>query len=262
MTDITSPVMTTWIDSHCHLYDERLPGGAAEAVAVAHAAGISQMITVGCDAATSTIAIEHAATFEGVYATVGLHPHDAVNGVDSIRPLLGTPGLVGVGECGLDYHYDHSPRDVQRAAFAEQIQLAHELDLTLVIHTREAWDETFTILDVEGVPRRTVFHCFTGGVDEAEACIERGAYLSFSGIVTFPSATDIHAAARLCPADRLLVETDSPYLAPVPFRGRRNQPALVVHVGEAVARIRGVSVAELAMTTCAATVVAFGLPDA
>ncbi len=262
MPDPIVPAAVTWIDSHCHLYDDRLPGGAAEAVAVAHAAGITQMITVGCDAATSTIAIEHAATFEGVFATVGLHPHDAVNGVDSIRPLLGTPGLVGVGECGLDYHYDHSPRETQRAAFAEQIQLAHQLDLTLVIHTREAWDETFAILDVEGVPRRTVFHCFTGGADEAAACIERGAYLSFSGIVTFPSATDVHAAARLCPADRLLVETDSPYLAPVPFRGKRNQPALVVHVGETVARLRDVSAADLAMTTSAATVVAFGLPDA
>lgn len=220
------------------------------------------MITVGCDEATSRIAIDHAAMFEHVYATVGLHPHDAVNGVASIRPLLHTPGLVGVGECGLDFHYDHSPRDVQQAVFAEQIGLAHELDLTLVIHTREAWSETFAILDTEGVPRRTVFHCFTGGADEAAACVERGAFVSFSGIVTFPSATDVQAAARLCPVDRLLVETDSPYLAPVPFRGRRNQPALVVTVGEAVARLRQVDADELAATSTAATVVAFGLPDA
>jgi TatD DNase family protein len=259
---VGSPARPTWIDSHCHLYDERLPGGAVAAVAAAHEAGVVQMITVGCDEASSRTAIDHAAMFDQVYATVGLHPHDAINGVDSIRPLLSTAGLVGVGECGLDYHYDHSPRDVQRAVFAEQIQLAHELDLTLVIHTREAWEETFTILDAEGVPRRTVFHCFTGGADEAVECVARGAYLSFSGIVTFPSATDVQAAARACPLDRLLVETDSPYLAPVPYRGKRNQPAFVVAVGESVARLRGIDAAELAASTRGTTVVAFGLPDA
>ncbi len=250
-----------WIDAHCHL-DDRLPGGVAAAVAAAREAGVSRLITVGCDLETSRAAIGHAAAFDHVYATVGLHPHDAVDGVDSIRALLATPGLVGVGECGLDYHYDHSPRDVQRAVFAEQIALAHELDLTLVIHTREAWEETFTILDTEGTPRRTVFHCFTGGPDEATACLGRGAYLSFSGIVTFPSATDVQEAARRCPADRLLVETDSPYLAPVPFRGRRNVPAYVVTVGEEVARLRDVGPADLAATATTATVVAFGLPDA
>ena len=252
----------TWIDSHCHLYDERLPGGVTGAIEAARAAGVGRMITVGCDEPTSRTAIEHAATYPGVYATVGLHPHEATSGVDSIRPLIHTPGLVAIGECGLDYHYDHSPRDVQRTVFAEQIGLAHELGLTLVIHTREAWDETFAILDTEGIPARTVFHCFTGGPAEADACLERGGYLSFSGIVTFPSATDMQAAARICPADRLMVETDSPYLAPVPFRGKKNQPALVALVGEAVARLRGIEPDELARTTTEATVVAFALPNA
>jgi TatD DNase family protein len=144
-----------------------------------------------------------------------------------------------VGECGLDYHYDHSPRDVQRTAFAGQIALAKAHGLSLVIHTREAWDDTFDVLDAEGMPDRTVFHCFTGGADEARRCVERGAYLSFSGIVTFPTANDVREAAAWCPGDRIVVETDAPFLAPVPHRGRPNSPALVAEVGRFVAALRG-----------------------
>ena len=148
--------------------------------------------------------------------------------------------MLAVGECGLDYHYDHSPRAVQRTAFAAQIHLAHERDLPLVIHTRDAWDDTFDDpATVEGVRERTIFHCFTGGPAEADRCLDLGAFLSFSGIVTFKSAAEVRDAARRCPADRLLIETDSPYLAPVPHRGRPNQPAYVRHVGEYVATLRG-----------------------
>ena len=186
-----------------------------------------------------------------VWATVGLHPHDAGNGLDGLVELLAEPGVVAVGECGLDYHYDHSPRDVQRAMFAAQIRLAHQHDLALVIHTREAWDDTFAVLDAEGVPERTVFHCFTGGAEEARACLDRGGHLSVSGIVTFRSADDVRAAAALCPLDRVLVETDSPYLAPVPHRGRTNRPSLVPVVGAAVAEAMGVTVEALAGATWA-----------
>ena len=154
--------------------------------------------------------------------------------------------VVAVGECGLDFHYDHSPRDQQAEVFAAQIAMALAHDLTLVIHTREAWPETFDILAAEGVPPRTVFHCFTGGPDEARRCLDLGAVLSFSGIVSFPIATDLHAAAQLCPIDRLLVETDSPYLAPVPHRGKKNQPAWVVDVAAALAAVKGVAVADVA----------------
>ena len=139
--------------------------------------------------------------------------------------------VVAVGEAGLDYYYDHSPRDVQRAAFAAQIQLAHERRLPLVIHTRDAWDDTFDVLAAEGVPERTIFHCFTGGPDEARRCLDIGAFVSFSGIVTFKNATPIQEAARVVPLDRILVETDAPYLAPVPHRGQPNQPAWVPFVG-------------------------------
>src|SRR5690606_25529102 len=156
---------------------------------------------------------------------------------------------VAVGECGLDYHYDHSPRPTQREVFAAQIALAHERGLPLVIHSREAWVDTFDILDREGVPERTVFHCFTGGPAEAERALERGAHLSFSGIVTFKSADDLRAAAARCTLDRLLVETDSPYLTPEPHRGRPNRPALVPLVGAAVAVAKDLDVAEVAVAS-------------
>ena len=167
--------------------------------------------------------------------------------------------MVAIGEAGLDYHYDHSPRDVQRSAFAAQIALANEHNLPLVIHTREAWDDTFDILDAEGTPTRCLFHCFTGGVAELNRCLERGASVSFSGIVSFPSAHDVRAAAVACPTDRMLIETDSPYLAPVPHRGRPNQPALVTAVGTAVADLRGVSPADIAHLTATNARAMFGL---
>ena len=219
-------------------------------VADARAAGVDRLITVGTDAVRSAEAVAAAARHPGVvWATVGLHPHDAVNGLDGLAELLDAPGVVAVGECGLDYHYDHSPRDVQRHAFAAQVALAHEHDLALVIHTREAWDDTFDVLDAEGVPPRTVFHCFTGGPSEARACLDRGGHLSFSGIVTFRSAGDVREAAALCPLDRALVETDSPYLAPVPHRGRPNRPALVPVVGAALGEAMGATVEAVAEAT-------------
>jgi TatD DNase family protein len=248
-----------WFDNHCHVDDERIPGGTAGALAAARDAGVTGFITVGTDAERSAAAIAVAAAHDDVWATVGLHPHDAVNGVESIVPLLDADRVVAVGECGLDYHYDHSPRPVQRDAFAAQIALAHQRQLPLVIHTREAWEDTFAILTSEGIPEHTVFHCFTGGADEARRALDLDAFLSFSGIVTFPSADDIREAVALCPADRILVETDAPYLAPVPHRGQRNQPAFVPLVGARVAEVRGVNVDEIEHETEANARVAFGL---
>jgi TatD DNase family protein len=226
-----------WTDSHCHI--------GIEAIAPARAAGVTRLINVGTDAESSSAAVSLAAREDGVWATVGLHPHDAAQGLFGVTALLESvgrsPSVVAVGECGLDYHYDHSPRPVQRSVFASQVVLAQQLGLALVIHTRESWDDTFAILESEGVPERTVFHCFTGGPTEARKVLDLGATLSFSGIVTFPSAGDVRDAARLCPLEHLLVETDSPYLAPVPFRGKPNSPALVPVVGAAVAATRGVA---------------------
>jgi TatD DNase family protein len=249
-------VSVRWTDDHCHLgWDgDGVPDPAVAdpVVAEARAAGVDRMVTVGTDAERSAAAVAVARRHPGtVWATVGLHPHDAAQGLDGLADLLAEPEVVAVGECGLDYHYDHSPRDAQRTAFAAQIALAHAHDLALVVHTREAWPDTFDILRAEGTPPRTVLHCFTGGPDEARRCLDLGAHLSFSGIVTFKAAADVRAAAALCPADRTLVETDSPYLAPVPHRGRPNRPALVPLVGAAVAAAQGAAVEAVAAATWA-----------
>jgi TatD DNase family protein len=179
-----------------------------------------------------------------------------------VADLLGRPRVVAVGECGLDYHYDHSPREVQQAAFAEQVTWAIGLDLALVIHTRSAWDDTFAVLAEVGVPERTVFHCFTGGPGEARRALDAGGHLSFSGIATFPGAPEVREAAALCPADRLLVETDAPYLAPVPHRGRPNTPAWVPVVGAAVAAARGEPVEAVEQATADNARRLFRLPAA
>jgi TatD DNase family protein len=241
-------VPVRWTDDHCHLPED--PARAADVLAAAAASGVERVVTVGCDVDQSKAYQALAVANPGVvWATAGVHPHDAKEGIDGLDALLDLPGVVAVGECGLDYHYDHSPRDVQRAVFAEQIALANAHELTLVIHTREAWDDTFAILGEAGVPERTVFHCFSGGPDEARRALDLGAWLSFSGIVSFPSADELRAAAALCPSRRLLVETDSPYLAPVPNRGKRNQPAWVTLVGAAVAEARGERVEAVAEAT-------------
>jgi TatD DNase family protein len=248
-----------WIDDHCHLHQDPEQGDAQ--VAAAREAGVERLISVGCDVGQSIDYVAAARRHPGaVFATAGVHPHDAKDGIEGLEALLGEPEVVAVGECGLDFHYDHSPRDVQRDVFAAQIALAHAHDLTLVIHTREAWPETFDVLVAEGVPERTVFHCFSGGPEEAARCLELGAVLSISGIVTFPSATDLQAAVRACPLDRLLVETDAPYLAPVPHRGKKNQPAWVPVVGACVAELHGTSPEAVAEATWATAERTYRLP--
>ena len=246
-----------WTDDHCHLPAD----GWEDVVTAARAAGVERMIDVGVDVASSQAALGRAASTDGVWATCGVHPHEARSGLDGLEALLDDAACVAVGECGLDFHYDHSPRDAQRDAFAAQISLANRRGLALVIHTREAWKETFEVLDAEGTPERTVFHCFTGGPDEADECLARGAHLSFSGIVSFPSAADVRAAAGRCPLDRLLVETDSPYLAPVPHRGKQNQPGWVPDVGSALADAAGRPVEEVAAATWTNATAVYGLPE-
>ena len=245
-----------WADHHCHL-----PAGeaAAAVIADARAAGVEVLINVGTDVEDSGRAIAVAEAHDGVWATAGVHPHEASSGIDGLESLIGRPEVVAVGEAGLDYHYDHSPRPVQRRVFAAQVELANRRDLPLVVHSRSAWDDTLAVLDHEGMPSRTVMHCFTGGPHEAEECLRRGAVLSFSGIVTFPKAPEVRDAARVCPLDRLLVETDSPYLAPVPHRGRRNRPALVGVVGAAVAEAKGLDVTDVEQSTWATTRAFYGL---
>lgn len=286
---------TGWVDSHCHLQDVYLggdddpgsPGDDSDAtrgsgtVALTDtlsrtlAAGVGTVVCVGTDAATSIQALALARSAAAgelgdrvpdVWATAGLHPHQASSGVDELAGVVseavssGNPYLVAVGECGLDFHYNHSPRQVQLVAFAEQIALAHLHRLALVIHARKAWDDLFSVLAAEGVPERTVLHCFTGGPEEARRCLDAGMYVSFSGIVTFKNAVEVREAAAMCPIDRLLVETDSPFLAPVPHRGKPNEPAYVSLVGAAVAEVRGMAPSELASMTARNATAAFALP--
>jgi TatD DNase family protein len=276
---------TRWIDSHCHIQDHYRPEDVElfSVLAEAAAAGVGGLVCVGTDAVTSRQAVELVSGARlamasgpeatgaaipgefGVWATMGLHPHEASHGVEELERALvaeleySRGIVVAVGECGFDYHYEHSPRAAQRDAFAAQVELARRHDLTLVVHSRDAWDDTLDVLRASGPPERTVLHCFTGGPDEARRCLDIGAFLSFSGIVTFKGAHDVREAAALCPLDRLLVETDAPFLAPVPHRGQQNRPAWVVAVGEAVAQIKSVAPSALAETSTSATRAAFAL---
>jgi len=230
-----------WVDSHAHL--SMLGRGAADALRRAHGAGVTAVVCVGTDASSSADAVALAAAHPEVRATVGLHPHDAARLDDEWPQLVALAdgaGVVAIGETGLDFHYRHSPDEDQERAFRRQIELAKTRGVALVVHSRAAWDDTFRILEDEGPPEGTVLHCFTGGPDEARRALDLGAWLSFSGIVSFRNADDVRAAAALTPLERLLVETDAPYLAPVPHRGEENEPALVPVVGAAVAAARGV----------------------
>jgi TatD DNase family protein len=258
-----------WFDSHCHVQPPYGPEGVDavdELLARARATGVDRFVCVGTDLASSRLAVALAATHADVYATVGLHPHDAARlpAEDAALHDLAASAarVVGVGEAGFDLYYRHAEPPEQEAAFRRQIRWAGELDRTLVIHTRDAWDDTFRVLAEEGVPARTVFHCFTGGPAEAARALELGAWLSFSGIVSFKNADDVRAAARLAPLERVLVETDSPYLAPVPHRGRTNEPAYVIAVGEALAAAVGRPVDEVRERTRANAHLAFGLDPA
>lgn len=259
-----------WTDNHCHLGWGERGDGSVDAVGVrdvlnaARQVGVERVVSVGTDLERSRQAIELAGRHPGiVWATVGLHPHEASHGLDGLEELLeseaSSSAVVAVGECGLDYYYEHSPRDVQREAFAAQIGLAHQLGLALVIHTRDAWDDTFKILDAEGVPERTVLHCFTGGPEEARQCLDRGMFVSFSGIITFRNAQDVRDAAALCPPDRVLVETDSPYLAPVPHRGKPNSPQHLPEVGASLAEAMGLPVEAVAQATWHNATIAYRL---
>ena len=232
------------IDSHAHLDDLRYDTDRDDVLQRAEAAGIEAIVTIGCDLATSQAAVALAQAHPNVFATIGVHPHEAkeieAGWYDSFRSLARQPKVVAYGEIGLDYHYDHSPRDIQRERFREQIRLARELALPLIIHTREAQEDTVTILREEGAADvGGVFHCFSGDAWLAKDALDLGFYLSFSGVLTFKNATMLREIATTVPLDRLMVETDCPYLAPVPYRGKRNEPAYVQYVAETLAEIRG-----------------------
>jgi TatD DNase family protein len=223
------------------------------ALARMRAAGVERAVTIGVDLASSEWAVRAAAEHSEVAATVGLHPHDAKDLSDGLLARLDElardPRVVGVGEAGLDFHYDNSPRPDQRRAFAAQIGIAKAAGKALVIHCREAWEEIFEILEREGPPERLVFHCWSGGPESARRAVEMGAVLSFSGTVTFKNAPKLRTVAEEAPLARTVVETDAPFLTPMPHRGKRNEPAYVRLVAEKIAEVKGVPLEEAARAT-------------
>ncbi len=232
-----------FFDSHCHLTDPAFAADREDVIARAVAAGVTGMVTICSEPQDLDAILELTRAHAGIWGTAGIHPHEARHGspaaLQRVREALsGEPRIRAVGECGLDFHYDHSPRDTQRSVFRAQLDLAAELGRPVVVHSREAdADTSHMIREYKG--RVTgVLHCFTGGSELLEVGLDAGWYVSFSGMVTFPRF-DAHELLRTVPADRLLIETDSPYLAPIPHRGKRNEPSFVVRVAEAVAQLRG-----------------------
>lgn len=234
------------VDTHCHLDSKPFTADREAAIERALAAGVDHLVAIGTGDGPPDLeaGLRLAEAYPFISATVGVHPHDAAKATPEtwlqLASLCAHPKCVMVGEIGLDYHYDFSPRETQRAAFIEQLRIARAASLPICIHTREAWPDTIEILKEHWDPALGgIFHCFSGGPDEARLVLDMGFHVSFSGIVTFPKALDLQAAARLVPDERILVETDAPYLAPVPYRGKRNEPAYVVETARFVAHLRG-----------------------
>jgi TatD DNase family protein len=248
----------TLVDSHCHLDGERFASDLDQVIARAREAGVETMVSIGTGEGPPDLeaGLRLAEAYPFMYATIGVHPHDAAKANKEtwveMTALSAKPKVVAIGEIGLDYHYDFSPRDTQRAVFVRQLELARDAGKPIVIHTREAWDDTVSALRAHWHPESGgIFHCFSGGPKEAEAALELGFHISFSGIVTYPKALDVQEAAKLVPLDRLLVETDAPYLAPVPYRGKRNEPAFAVETAKRLAELRGESLEAVATATTA-----------
>ena len=258
-----------FVDSHAHLDGAEFDADREQVIERASAAGVKTILNVGTgdpDSGALERAVGLAESHDGMYAAVGVHPHDARLYDDvaeeRIRSLItSSPRVIAWGEIGLDFHYDNSPRDVQVKVFRQQLRSARQLGLPVIVHTREAEDETIEILRAEWSGSRLpgIMHCFSGSLTLAEQAIELGFFVSFSGIVTFKKADDLRDVARAVPLDRLLIETDCPYLSPVPFRGKRNEPAHVVAVAGCLCDLKKVSLEEIGKVTADNFARLFGL---
>ncbi len=244
------------VDTHCHLDDAKFDGDREEVIERARAAGVERMVAIGTGHGPPDLAagVRLAEQHDFVYASVGVHPHDASKAAEESFAKLGElaahPKVVAVGEIGLDYHYDFSPRDVQRSVFERQLEIASASGKPVIIHTREAWEDTMALVKQSGgVPFGGILHCFTGDEEQAREALELGFHLAFGGVLTFPNAEPVRQAARITPEDRLLLETDCPYLAPAPHRGKRNEPAFVVEVARRLAEVRGCTVEHIETAT-------------
>lgn len=254
------------IDSHCHLDDEQFDADRDAVIERARAAGVERMLAVGTGEGPPDLeaGIRLRERYDFIHATAGVHPHDASKAgpatFEALRELLRQRKVAAVGEIGLDYHYNFSPQVTQRQVFAAQLKLAREAGLPVVIHTREAWEDTLPLIRENWDARfGGVFHCFTGGPREAEQVLELGFHVSFSGMVTFSKAGQVQEAARVVPRDRLLIETDAPYLAPAPHRGKRNEPAYIALTARKLAELRGESFEEVADVTSGNFLALFGV---
>jgi len=260
-------VVVPLVDSHCHVAEPQFDADRDAVLARAAAAGVTTLVCVGATGAVErngpAVALAGRHGDVDVFTTVGVHPHDASTlddaAMDALAALAARPGVVGVGETGLDYHYDHSPRPVQLDAFARTAALARRLGLPLVVHVRDAHADAADVLRTSGV-EAGVIHCFTGDRDDARRYLDLGLDVSVAGIVTFKNADALREAVRLIPLDRVMVETDAPYLAPVPYRGKRNEPAHVRVVADAVAAVRGEPAERVAAATAANARRLFRLP--
>jgi TatD DNase family protein len=242
------------IDTHCHLDSDRFDSDREAVIVRALAAGVERMMAIGTGEGPPDIeaAIRLADRYSFIFATIGVHPHDASKATDEtldrLRELARHPKVLAIGEIGLDYHYDFSPRGVQREIFERQLTLARDVGKPIVIHTREAWADTLEVIRSHW-QGDGIMHCFTGDEVQAREALDLGFYLSFGGVLTFPKAESTRQAARIAPADRILIETDCPYLAPVPHRGKRNEPAFIAETARRLAQVRGVAAEEIAALT-------------
>lgn len=257
-----------FVDSHCHLDDQQFSADRDAVIARAREAGLKYMLSIGTGDGPPDleVAIRLADVYSFVFATVGIHPNDTqklnLNTFENLRSLLHHPKVKAVGEIGLDYHWG-VPKEAQVPVFCKQLELAAEHHMPVVIHTRDAWDDTLTILRTLWAPTGLpcIMHCFTGDPAQARECVDLDFFLGYGGVATFPKSAEIREAARITPASRMLIETDAPYLAPVPYRGKRNEPSYVVHTARVIAEVRGVTLEELAAQTTSNFERVFGLPS-
>lgn len=250
------------IDSHCHLADKQFAADLDAVIQRAIAVGVTQMVTIADSLEESERCLKIAEKFEQVFCSVGVHPHKANEwSLDSVIQLAQSSHRVrAIGEIGLDYHYDFSPRDVQRAVFQEQLEIAKDLRRPVVVHCREAVEDVWSIVNTVQ-PEKLVMHCCTERWEDVQRFVDRGYLLSFTGIATYPKSEEVWRTIQMCPLERMMVETDAPYLAPVPHRGKRNEPAYVVEVAKCVAKVKGVSSEEVDRVTTENAVGFFGLPS-
>jgi TatD DNase family protein len=242
------------IDTHSHLNDPKFAADLDEVVSRARGAGVDRIIVCGYDLPSSRAAIEIAASFDGVFATVGIHPHDAKSfsreALGEIEELSRAPKVIAIGETGLDFHYDFSPRPAQIEAFEAHIELAERVGLPVVIHSRESNDQALEVIESSAANiAGCVFHCFSGDEEFARRVLDAGFYIGIDGPITFRASEGLRRVVEITPTDRLLIETDCPYLAPVPHRGKRNEPGYLIHIAEEVARIKGLAVEDIGRIT-------------